>query len=67
MASHEHGFFIGDTLSDHVTPVMTIYKEEIFEPVLAVARLPDLARVVELINDHEFGNGVSLFAMLVAK
>ena len=61
MAGHEHGFFVGDTLFDHVTPAMTIYKEEIFGPVLAVVRVPDLARAVELINAHEFGNGVSLF------
>ncbi|MFJ2988226.1 CoA-acylating methylmalonate-semialdehyde dehydrogenase [Collimonas sp. NPDC087041] len=61
VAGHENGFFVGGTLFDHVTPDMTIYKEEIFGPVLAVVRVPDLARAVELINAHEFGNGVSLF------
>src|SRR3546814_18982309 len=40
---------------------MTIYKDEIFGPVLAVVRVPDLASAVELINKHEFGNGVSCF------
>jgi malonate-semialdehyde dehydrogenase (acetylating)/methylmalonate-semialdehyde dehydrogenase len=61
VAGHENGFFVGGTLFDHVTPEMTIYKEEIFGPVLAVVRVPDLARAVELINAHEFGNGVSCF------
>ena len=58
---HEKGFFLGGTLFDHVTPEMRIYCEEIFGPVLCVVRVPDLAAAVELINAHEFGNGVSLF------
>lgn len=58
---HENGFFLGGTLFDHVTPEMKIYKEEIFGPVLCVVRVPDFAAAVELINAHEFGNGVSLF------
>ena len=57
----EGGFFIGGTLFDHVTPEMTIYKEEIFGPVLAVVRVKDLAQAVQLINAHEFGNGVACF------
>jgi malonate-semialdehyde dehydrogenase (acetylating)/methylmalonate-semialdehyde dehydrogenase len=39
----ENGFFVGGTLFDHVTPDMTIYKEEIFGPVLCVLRAPDVA------------------------
>jgi malonate-semialdehyde dehydrogenase (acetylating)/methylmalonate-semialdehyde dehydrogenase len=58
---HENGFFLGGSLFDHVTPEMTIYKEEIFGPVLCVVRVPDFASAVKLINAHEFGNGVSLF------
>jgi malonate-semialdehyde dehydrogenase (acetylating)/methylmalonate-semialdehyde dehydrogenase len=58
---HENGFFLGGSLFDHVTPDMTIYQEEIFGPVLCVVRVPDFASAVELINAHEFGNGVSLF------
>src|SRR3546814_15762762 len=58
---HENGFFTGGSLFDNVTPDMTIYKDEIFGPVLAVVRVPDLASAVELINKHEFGNGVSCF------
>ncbi len=57
----EGGFFTGGTLFDHVTPAMRIYKEEIFGPVLACVRVPDMARALQLINDHEFGNGVACF------
>jgi malonate-semialdehyde dehydrogenase (acetylating)/methylmalonate-semialdehyde dehydrogenase len=57
----ENGFFVGGTLFDHVTPEMRIYKEEIFGPVLAVVRVPDLKSAVELVNRHEFGNGASVF------
>ena len=55
------GFWMGGTLFDHVTPDMRIYKEEIFGPVLACVRVPDLATSIQLINDHEFGNGVACF------
>ncbi len=55
------GFWMGGTLFDHVTPDMTIYKEEIFGPVLACVRVPDVATAIQLINEHEFGNGVSCF------
>lgn len=58
---HENGFFLGGSLFDQVTPDMTIYQEEIFGPVLCVVRVPDLGAAIELINAHEFGNGVSLF------
>ncbi|WP_322010834.1 CoA-acylating methylmalonate-semialdehyde dehydrogenase [Paraburkholderia sp. J12] len=58
---HEDGFFLGGTLFDDVKTDMTIYKEEIFGPVLSVVRVPDFASAVELINRHEFANGVSLF------
>ncbi|MFZ6843502.1 CoA-acylating methylmalonate-semialdehyde dehydrogenase [Undibacterium sp. RuTC16W] len=58
---HEGGFFLGGTLFDHVKEGMKIHREEIFGPVLCVVRVPDFASAVELINRHEFGNGVSLF------
>jgi malonate-semialdehyde dehydrogenase (acetylating) / methylmalonate-semialdehyde dehydrogenase len=57
----EQGFWMGGTLFDHVTPDMRIYKEEIFGPVLSCVRVPDFATAVQLINDHEFGNGVSCY------
>ncbi|MDP3108278.1 aldehyde dehydrogenase family protein, partial [Hydrogenophaga sp.] len=52
---------MGGTLFDHVTTDMKIYKEEIFGPVLSCVRVPDFAQAVKIINDHEFGNGVSCF------
>jgi malonate-semialdehyde dehydrogenase (acetylating)/methylmalonate-semialdehyde dehydrogenase len=58
---HEGGFFTGGTLIDHVTPSMRIYKEEIFGPVLSCVRAKDLGEAVQLVNDHEFGNGVACF------
>jgi malonate-semialdehyde dehydrogenase (acetylating)/methylmalonate-semialdehyde dehydrogenase len=58
---HEGGFFLGSTLFDHVKEGMKIHREEIFGPVLCIIRVPDFASAVELINRHEFGNGVSLF------
>ena len=60
-AGCEQGFWLGGTLFDHVTPEMTIYKEEIFGPVLACVRVKDFAQALNLINGHEFGNGVSCF------
>ena len=58
---HEDGFWMGGTLFDHVTPDMRIYKEEIFGPVLGCVRVKDFAEAVELVNGHEFGNGVSCY------
>jgi len=58
---HEDGFFLGGTLFDHVTPAMSIYREEIFGPVLSCVRVPDFASAVELVNAHEYGNGVACF------
>ena len=55
------GFWMGGTLFDHVTPDMRIYKEEIFGPVLGCVRVKDLKEAVDLINAHEFGNGVACF------
>jgi len=57
----ENGFFIGGTLFDHVTPDMSIYKEEIFGPVLCIVRLSDVGSAVELINRNEYGNGVAIY------
>jgi malonate-semialdehyde dehydrogenase (acetylating)/methylmalonate-semialdehyde dehydrogenase len=58
---HEDGFFTGGTLFDHVTPNMRIYKEEIFGPVLSCVRVKDFGEAVELVNAHEFGNGVACY------
>ena len=61
MQGYENGYFIGGTLFDHVTPDMKIYKEEIFGPVLAVARASDYETAARMINEHEFGNGTAIF------
>jgi len=61
VAGHEDGFYLGGCLFDGVQPGMTIYREEIFGPVLSIVRVPDFASAVELINAHEFGNGVSCY------
>ena len=61
VAGRENGFFVGGTLFDHVTPEMSIYKEEIFGPVLCMLRAPDVMHAVELINRNEFGNGVAIY------
>ncbi|MDX1341663.1 MAG: CoA-acylating methylmalonate-semialdehyde dehydrogenase [Reinekea sp.] len=57
----EQGYFLGGCLFDHVTPDMTIYTDEIFGPVLCVVRVDDYATAAKLINDHEYGNGTSIF------
>ena len=58
---HANGYFLGGCLFDNVTTDMTIYQEEIFGPVLCVVRVPDYATAAKLINDHEYGNGTSIF------
>ena len=58
---YENGFYIGGTLFDHVTKKMRIYNEEIFGPVLSVVRAKNFDEALQLVNDHEFGNGVSIF------
>ena len=57
----EDGYFVGGTLFDQVTPQMSIYQEEIFGPVLCVVRAASLEQAMQLINDHEYGNGTCLF------
>ena len=57
----EKGFYIGGCLFDNVESTMRIYKEEIFGPVLSVVRVKDFETAVKLVNDHEFGNGTSIY------
>lgn len=61
VTGHEDGYFVGGTLFDHVTPEMRIYKEEIFGPVLCVVRVKSLEEAMQLINEHEYGNGTCIF------
>ena len=55
------GFFLGPTIFDHVTPEMTIAKEEIFGPVLSVIRVKTLDEAIQLVNRSPFGNATSIF------
>ena len=61
VAGHEDGFFLGGCLFDNVTKDMSIYKDEIFGPVLSVVRVQDFNAGCELINNHEYGNGTTIF------
>ena len=55
------GFYLGATLLDHVTPDMKMYKEEVFGPARIIVRVESLDEAIGLINDHEYGNGVTIF------
>jgi malonate-semialdehyde dehydrogenase (acetylating)/methylmalonate-semialdehyde dehydrogenase len=57
----EDGFFLGGTLFDHVTPQMKIYQDEIFGPVLCVVRTQSMQEAMDLVDDHEYGNGTCIF------
>ncbi len=61
LQGYENGYFIGPTIFDNVTKEMTIYKEEIFGPVLSVVRAKNYEEAISLVNDHEFGNGTSVY------
>ena len=58
---YENGYFVGPTLFDRVTRDMTIYKEEIFGPVLSLVRAKNYEDTLSLVNDHPFGNGASIY------
>ena len=58
---YEHGFFVGPTLIDQVRPDMKSYQEEIFGPVLQVLRVATMQEAMQLINDHEYGNGTCIY------
>ena len=55
------GFFLGPTLFDNVTPEMSIYKEEIFGPVLSILRVNTYDEALALVNRHPYGNGTAIF------
>jgi malonate-semialdehyde dehydrogenase (acetylating)/methylmalonate-semialdehyde dehydrogenase len=58
---HEQGYFLGPTLFDHVSPEMSIYRDEIFGPVLSVVRVDTLDDAIALVNRNAFGNGTAIF------
>jgi len=61
LQGYENGYFLGGSLFDRVTTDMDIYQQEIFGPVLSVVRANDYAQAVNMINDHEYGNGTAIF------
>jgi malonate-semialdehyde dehydrogenase (acetylating)/methylmalonate-semialdehyde dehydrogenase len=58
---HENGFFLGPTLFDHVTTGMSVYRDEIFGPVLIVLRAANLDEAITMINANPFANGTAIF------
>lgn len=58
---HEKGFFVGPTLFDNVSTDMTIYKEEIFGPVLIVQRVANLDEAIRMVNSNQYANGTAIF------
>lgn len=61
LQGYENGYFVGGTLFDKVTPDMAIYRDEIFGPVLSVARAKTFDEAVDLIHGHQYGNGTAIF------
>jgi malonate-semialdehyde dehydrogenase (acetylating)/methylmalonate-semialdehyde dehydrogenase len=61
MQGYENGFYLGGSLFDRVTPAMKSYQEEIFGPVLQVARVRDFEEALALPSKHQYGNGVAIF------
>ena len=61
VSGHEEGYFLGGTLFDRVKPNMKIYQDEIFGPVLCVVRVDNMQEAMQLIDDHEYGNGTCIF------
>jgi malonate-semialdehyde dehydrogenase (acetylating)/methylmalonate-semialdehyde dehydrogenase len=60
-ACSQEGYFIGPTIFDHVKPGMTIWKDEIFAPVLSIVRARDLTEAIAIANQSEFANGACLY------
>ncbi|HEY9081490.1 CoA-acylating methylmalonate-semialdehyde dehydrogenase [Magnetovibrio sp.] len=61
LQGYENGYFLGGTLFDNVTTDMDIYKDEIFGPVLGVVRADEYETALQMVNDHEYGNGTAIF------
>ena len=61
LQGYENGYFIGGCLFDNVQENMSIYKEEIFGPVMSVVRKPTFNDALDLVNSHEFGNGTTIY------
>ncbi len=61
LQGYENGYYMGGSLFDHVTPQMKTYQEEIFGPVLQIARAEDFDAALALPTNHQYGNGVAIF------
>jgi malonate-semialdehyde dehydrogenase (acetylating)/methylmalonate-semialdehyde dehydrogenase len=61
LQGYENGFWLGGTLLDRVTPKMSVYRDEIFGPVLSVVRAKDYEEALRLPSEHDYGNGVAIF------
>jgi malonate-semialdehyde dehydrogenase (acetylating)/methylmalonate-semialdehyde dehydrogenase len=61
LVGESHGFFLGVSLIDNVTPAMDAYRDEIFGPVLTVVRVKTYDEAVKLINENPYGNGTAIF------
>lgn len=61
MDQFDEGNFLGPTIFDHVSPNMTIAKEEIFAPVLSLLRASDLDEALEYIRGSRYGNGATIY------
>lgn len=61
VGSNTKGYYLGATLLDHVTPDMEIYREEVFGPARIVVHVNSLDEAIDLVNGHEYGNGVTIF------
>jgi len=57
----DNGFFVGPTVFDRVSPEMTIYKDEVFGPVLVVLRATSLDDAIAIVNRNPYGNGTAIF------
>ncbi|WP_156290957.1 CoA-acylating methylmalonate-semialdehyde dehydrogenase [Oceanobacillus salinisoli] len=58
---NKEGFYLGATLLDNVTTDMNVYKEEVFGPVRTITAVDSIEEAIQLINDHQYGNGVTVF------
>jgi len=61
LQGYEDGYYMGGCLFDNVTKDMSIYKDEIFGPVLSILRAKDYEEAIRLPSEHEYGNGVAIY------
>jgi malonate-semialdehyde dehydrogenase (acetylating)/methylmalonate-semialdehyde dehydrogenase len=61
VSGREKGYFLGPCLFDNVTPSMSIYKDEIFGPVLSMTRVGTYAEAIKLVNENPYANGVAIY------